>query len=244
MARTVLITGGSRGIGAACVRRFAAEGCRVAFFWHRAEDAALALAGELRGRGLDVTGLRCDLTDPAETGDAVRAALAVLGHADVLVNNAGTSHVGLFQDGGEAAWRDAMAVNLDAAARVTRLVLPGMIGRRQGSVIFVSSMWGQVGASCEAAYSAAKAGLIGLTRALAKEAGPSGIRVNCVAPGLIDTDMNAHLTAEDLAAIADETPLGRAGKPEEVAAAIAFLAGEEASFITGQVLGVSGGLVV
>lgn len=244
MKKTVLVTGGSRGIGAACVRRFAADGARAVFLWRASREKADALQEELRRNGCDVTGIQCDLRNPEDCRRAVHEALRILGHLDILVCNAGTSHIGLFQDLSEEDWAAAMAVNLDAAARIARLILPGMISRKSGSIVFVSSMWGQVGASCEAAYSAAKAGLIGLTKALAKETGPSGIRVNCVAPGLIDTDMNAHLTPEDLAAIADETPLGRVGKPEEVAAAAAFLAGKEASFITGQVLGVNGGLVV
>ncbi len=244
MEKTVLITGGSRGIGAACVRRFAAEGARVVFLWHQSREKADALEQELRLQGKDVTGIRCDLRDPGDCARAMSEAFRQLGHLDILVCNAGTSHVALFQDGQEEGWASAMAVNLDAAARIARLSLPDMISRKSGSIVFVSSMWGQVGASCEAAYSAAKAGLIGLTKALAKEVGPSGIRVNCVAPGLIDTDMNAHLTPEDLAALADETPLGRIGRPEEVATAIAFLAGEDAAFITGQVLGINGGLVV
>ena len=226
------------------MRRFAADGWRTVFFWHRAEEAAAALAARCRADGCDATALRCELTDPGDTRRAFGESLRTLGHLDALVCCAGTAHFGLFQDLDESGWRDAMAVNLDAAARLARLALPGMIARRSGSIVFVSSMWGEVGASCEAAYSAAKAGLIGLTRALAKEVGPSGIRVNCVSPGMIDTDMNACLSAEDVAAVAEETPLGRVGRPEEAAAAIAFLAGEEASFITGQVLGVNGGLVV
>ena len=244
MKKTVLVTGGSRGIGATCVRRFAAEGARVVFLWNSSALKAEALQEELRAEGQDVTGIQCDLRKPEDCRRAIADAFGILRHPDILVCNAGTSHVGLFQDMSDADWASAMAVNMDAAARIARLVLPGMISRKSGSIVFVSSMWGQVGASCEAAYSAAKAGLIGLTKALAKEVGPSGIRVNCVAPGLIDTDMNAHLTPDDIAAIAEETPLGRMGKPEEVAAAVFFLAGEEASFITGQVLGVNGGLVV
>ena len=238
--RTIWITGGSRGIGAACVRRFASAGDRVFFLWHRSADRAGALEASLRG----VTGLRCDLRSAEETQAVLSALLEREGAPDALVNCAGTAHFGLFQDLGEQGWRDALAVNLDAAARVTRLVIPGMVSRKSGSIVQVSSMWGQVGASCEAAYSAAKAGLIGLTRALARELGPSGIRVNCVSPGLIDTEMNAHLSPDDLSALCEEIPLGRIGRPEEVAEAVFFLCGDGASFITGRVLGVSGGMVV
>ncbi|MBR4711670.1 MAG: 3-oxoacyl-ACP reductase FabG [Clostridia bacterium] len=236
---TVWITGGSRGIGAACVRRFARAGMRVFFLWHSREDAAAAVARET-----GAVGLRCDLADAADTERVISGLLESEGAPDVLVNCAGTAHFGLFQDLDEAAWRAALSVNLDAAARVTRAVIPGMVSRGSGAILHVASMWGEVGASCEAAYSAAKAGLIGLTKALAKELGPSGIRVNCVSPGLIDTEMNARLSAEDLAALCAEIPLGRIGRPEEAAEAVFFLCGDGASFITGQVLGVSGGMVI
>ena len=161
-----------------------------------------------------------------------------------LVNNAGVSHAGLFQEMTDEQWRTLMAVNLDAPAALLRAFLPGMISRRRGAVVNVASMWGEVGASCEAAYSASKAGLIGLTRALAKELGPSGIRVNAVSPGLIDTAMNRTIPQEALDAMAEDTPLGRMGTPEEVAEAIFFLCSDQAGFITGQVLGINGGLVV
>ena len=165
-------------------------------------------------------------------------------HIDVLVNNAGIAWTGLLTDMTEWEWQQLFRVNVDGAFHLCRAVLPGMISRRAGSIVNISSIWGETGASCEAAYSATKAAIIGLTKALAKEAGPSGVRVNCITPGVIATEMNAALGEDALQALAEETPLGRIGTPEEVAAAVCFLAGEESSFITGQVLGVNGGLLI
>lgn len=244
MRRIALISGGSRGIGAACVRAFAMDGYAVAFLYHRSAGRAQALVQSLREEGCDVAAYPCDVSVPQQVAETVHAILRVYHRIDVLVNCAGIAHIGLFTDMTEAEWDRLFAVNVRSAFSLTKAVLPGMISARQGSIVNVSSMWGEVGASCEVAYSATKAALIGLTKALAKEVGPSGVRVNCVTPGVIDTDMNAQLTENDRAAIADETPLGRIGAPEEVARTVLFLCGEGASFITGQVLGVSGGLVV
>lgn len=244
MRRTVLITGGSRGIGAACVGAFARAGWSVVFLYRRAEEAADALCARLRGEGLDVSCRRCDISDRDEVFRTVNDLLRTYHRFDALVNNAGVAHIGLFTDMTEEQWDALFAVNVKGAFNVTQAVLPSMISQGSGAIVNVSSMWGEVGASCEVAYSAAKAALIGMTKALAKEVGPSGVRVNCVSPGVIDTDMNAELTEADLAALAEETPLGRTGRAEEVAEAALYLCGEGASFITGQVLGVSGGLVV
>ena len=184
------------------------------------------------------------IRDSAEVFTTVEALLRTYHRFDALVNNAGVAHIGLFTDMTEEQWDALFAVNVKGAFNVTQAVLPSMISQGSGAIVNVSSMWGEVGASCEVAYSAAKAALIGMTKALAKEVGPSGVRVNCVSPGVIDTDMNAELTEADLAALAEETPLGRIGRAEEVANATLYLCGEGASFITGQTLGVSGGLVV
>ena len=162
-------------------------------------------------------------------------------HIDLLVNNAGVAWQGLLTDMTDDDWRTVLDTSLTAAFFTCRAVIPGMVSRRVGHIINISSIWGRVGASCEAAYSAAKAGLIGLTKALAKELGPSGITVNCLCPGVIQTDMLACYTTEDLAALADETPLCRLGTPEDVAAAVCWLANDTAGFITGQVIGVDGG---
>ena len=244
MRRTVLITGGSRGIGAACVGAFARAGWSVVFLYRRAEEAAEALCARLRGEGLDVSCRRCDVSRRDEVFRTVDDLMRTYHRFDALVNNAGVAHIGLFTDMTEEQWDALFAVNVKGAFNVTQAVLPSMISQGSGAIVNVSSMWGEVGASCEVAYSAAKAALIGMTKALAKEVGPSGVRVNCVSPGVIDTDMNAELTEADLAALAEETPLGRIGRAEEVAEAALYLCGEGASFITGQVLGVSGGLVV
>jgi len=244
MRKIALITGGSRGIGAACVRTFAENGYAVVFLYNRSADKADALVQFLRSEGRDVAAYQCDVSDPQQVTATVASILRTYHRIDALVNCAGIAHIGLFTDMTEAEWDHLFAVNVRSAFSVTKAVLPGMISEQQGSIVNVSSMWGEVGASCEVAYSATKAALIGLTKALAKEVGPSGVRVNVVTPGVIDTDMNAQLTDDDRAALADETPLGRIGSAEEVAKTILFLCGEGASFITGQVLGVSGGLVI
>lgn len=239
----VLITGGSRGIGAAAVRAFAAQGARVVFTYHSHQNAAQALVAELSVTA-DVTALPCDAADPAQVRRVVQQAEELLGGISVLVCNAGIAQSKLFTDLTDEDWRRMMGVDLDGPFYFARAVLPGMIRRKYGRILFVSSMWGQTGGSCEVHYSAAKAGVIGLCKALAKEEGPSGITVNCVAPGVIETDMMACYSRQDKDALAEETPVGRLGTPDEVAATLVFLAGPQAGYITGQVIGQNGGLVI
>lgn len=236
---TILITGGSRGIGAEMVRRFAGAGWRVAFTYFASAEKARDLAAET-----GALAICCDARSEEDTRAMARQVRQAFYHLDALICNAGASHTGLFQDMTVEAWDDLFALHVRGAFLAAREFLPGMISAQSGSILFISSMWGQVGASCECAYSACKAALIGLTKALAKEAGPSHVRVNCIAPGVIDTDMLAGYTEADLSALADETPMGRLGTAADVAKAALFLSGEEASFITGQVLGVNGGFVV
>ena len=244
MRKIALITGGSRGIGAACVRAFAEGGYAVVFLYNQSMEKAEALVQLLRSEGRDVTACQCDVSNPQQVAATIGNILRTCHRIDAVVNCAGIAHIGLLTDMTEAEWDHLFAVNVRSAFSVTKAVLPRMISLQKGSIVNVSSMWGEVGASCEVAYSATKAALIGLTKALAKEVGPSGIRVNCVTPGVIDTDMNAQLTDEDRTILADETPLGRIGSADEVAKTVLFLSGESASFITGQVIGVSGGLVI
>ena len=238
--RCVLISGGDRGIGAAAARAFSRAGYRVAVFYHSNAAAAAALEQELPG----CIAIQCDVASRPSCEAAFRAAEQALGRVDVLVSNAGIAQQKLFTDLTAEEWQRMLDVNLTGAFHLCQLALPGMIRRKTGRILTVSSMWGQTGGSCEVHYSAAKAGLIGLTKALAKEEGPSGITVNCVAPGVIDTDMMAAFTAEDKAALAEETPVGRLGTADEVAGLLLFLAGEDAGYITGQVFGINGGLVI
>ena len=239
--RTVLITGGSRGIGAASVRAFAGAGYRVAFSYHSHEAAARALEEELGGRA---RAFRADVADPAQVRRLFEECRSAFGPAEILICSAGIAQQKLFTDLTDQDWQRLLDVDLSGAFYCCRQALPDMIRARWGRILLVSSMWGQTGGSCEVHYSAAKAGLIGLGKALAKEEGPSGVTVNILAPGVVDTDMMAGFSPEDKQALAEETPVGRLGSPEEMARTLLFLAGEESSYITGQVLGQNGGLVI
>ena len=234
-----LITGASRGIGAAAARRLAADGYTVLVHYNQNRPAAEAIAQACGG-----VPIQADLGDFTQI-DLMAEKLISRYHAvDLLVNNAGTALSGLFQDISDANAQRLFAVNVGGAMHLTKKLLPAMLAQHRGCIVNIASVWGETGAACEVHYSAAKAAVIGFTKALAKEVGPSGVRVNCVSPGVIDTDMNRLHDAETMAALAEETPLCRIGRPEEVADAIAFLASEQARFITGQVIDVNGGFLI
>ena len=235
----ILISGGSRGIGAALVKGLAADGHRVSFLYRHNEKAAEAVADES-----GALAIRCDVSDPDAVREAVAAARAEFGPIDALVNNAGVSHIGLSRDLSDTEWLNIVGTNLSGAMYLAREVQGDMIARGAGRILNIGSMWGKVGASCEVAYSASKAGLRGMTMALAKELGPSHVTVNCIEPGLIDTEMNRALDAQTRAALIEETPVCRIGTPEDVLAAVRFFLSDEASFITGQCLGVDGGFAI
>ena len=239
--KTVLITGASRGIGAAIAEAFAEAGYFPIINSTKNNSAAQALSQKIQDK-FNIKSLvyKCDVSD----SEAVRKMFGEIGEIDVLVNNAGISQQKLFTDITDEDWRKMMSVNLDGVFYCSREALKGMIKRKSGSIINVSSMWGEVGASCEVHYSASKSAVIGLTKALAKEVAPSNIRVNCIAPGVIDTDMIKDFDDETRNALIEETPLLRLGKPEDIANAAVFLASEKASFITGQTLSVNGGFVI
>ena len=230
---TVLITGGSRGIGAATVRAFAARGDKVFFLYEKEHDAAERIRRETGS-----TPICCDVASYSAVADAMKT----VGDVDILVCNAGICISGLLQDISEADWDRQFDVNVKGVYNCIKAALPGFLRKQSGSVVTVSSMWGQVGASCEAAYSATKGAVIALTKALAQELGPSGIRVNCVAPGVITTDMCANVDSEIMESLRQESPIGKTGTPEDVAEAIVYLA--QAQFMTGQVLGINGGFVI
>ncbi len=237
---TVFITGGSGGIGGAIAREFSAAGWNVAFTYKTGSEAAQNLRNAIPGS----LALYCDVTDSSSVSAAVDAATGRYGKIDVLINNAGIARQRLFTDITEAEWDEMIDTDLKGCFLTCKAVLPQMIKRKSGVIINISSIWGLTGASCEVHYSAAKSGVIGLTKALAKEMGPSGIRVNCIAPGVIDTAMNADFSSDDMDALKDDTPLGCIGTPEAVAKTAVFLAGDSGAFITGQVISPNGGMVI
>ena len=229
----VVITGGSRGIGAAAVELFAARGDQVTFLYEKEHDAAAEIANKT-----GATAICCDVSD----GKAVKAAFEAIGNVDVLICNAGICRTGLLSMLSEEDWDRLFDVNVKGIYHCVNAAMPSFLQKQAGCIITVSSMWGEVGASCEAAYSATKGAVIALSKALAKELGPSGIRVNCVAPGVILTDMCAQVDPEILEALKEETPIGRNGTPIDVAKAMAYLA--DADFVTGHILSVNGGFVI
>ena len=238
------VSGASRGIGAACAVELARQGFDIIINYNKSRQAAEEVAAAVVKRGSKAILCRMNVADAGEVSSVCSDLISRLGVPDVLVNNAGVSVSGLVQDMTDEQWDELMNGNLRSMFLLCRAFVPGMVSRKSGCIINISSMWGQAGASFESVYSASKGGVDALTKSLAKELGPSGIRVNAVSPGCILTDMCAGYTEADLKALADEAPLGRNGTPEDVACAVAFLASDQAPFITGQILGVNGGLVI
>lgn len=239
MKKAAVITGASRGIGKAIAYALANDGYIPVINYNKSREAAEKIAAETGG-----VVVCADVSDRNAVSDMIETARKKFGGIDVLVNNAGISVTGLFTDISSEAEEQIIDTNIRGVFNCTKAVLPHMISRKYGRIISISSMWGEVGASCEVHYSATKAAVIGFTKALAKEVGLSGITVNCITPGVIMTDMNAEYSEEELNILKEETPLGKLGTPEDIASAVSFLASERASFITGQILGVNGGFVI
>ena len=242
MEKVVLVTGGSGDIGRDICREFANSGWKVAIQYNRGEEAAKALEAELSAL-TPALAVKCDIRNEDEVTAAIAETERKLGKISCLVNNAGISQIKLFDEITLDEWNDMIGVNLTGAFLMTKACIKNMIWEKQGSIINISSMWGQVGASCEVHYSASKGGMIAMTKALAQEVAPSGIRVNCLCPGVIDTKMNSHLTDDEMAELKEEIPLGILGTGKDVAEMCLFLA-EKGKFITGQVIGINGGMVV
>ena len=244
MKKTVIITGASKGIGAAMAILFARKGYNVVIGYNESYQLAKMLSSSLSSQGYNVVPIKVNVANKLETDILIKEAVYKFGSVDVLINNAGVAFNGLITDTEEFDSDKIFYVDLKGVFNCCKSVTPVMVNQKSGKIINISSMWGQVGASCEVAYSAAKAGVIGLTKALAKELAPSGITVNCIAPGLIDTSMNSNISVEDLNAFVEDIPLGRMGTAEDIAETALFLASEGADYITGQVLGVNGGYVM
>lgn len=242
--KTVVITGASKGIGAATAILFARKGYNVVINYNNSYEAAKLLTRSLSSQGYSVLDVKANVANYLETDLLIKEAVYKFGSVDVLINNAGVSHIGLITDTDHIDSDRIFDINLKGVYNCCKSVTPVMVSQKSGKIINIASMWGEVGASCEVAYSAAKAGVIGLTKALAKELAPSNITVNAISPGLIETGMNSNISVEDLANFVEDIPLGRMGSADEVAAAAYFLASDEADYITGQILGVNGGFVI
>ena len=243
--KTAVVTGASRGIGAACAVAMAKNGYNVILGYKESKERAEQLAEVLiSGYGVAAFAVKADVSVSKEADELIEVAYKNFGRVDVLVNNAGIAGFKLFTDITDEDWAQMIGTNLTGVFNCSRAAAKYMINAKSGSIVNISSMWGQVGASCEVHYSASKAGVIGLTQALAKELAPSNIRVNCICPGVIKTDMLNNIDDETIDALIEETPIGRIGTPKDIADAVAFLSSESASFITGQVLGVNGGFVI
>lgn len=240
--KTVLITGGSRGIGKAIVEELAGKAYNIVFSYNQSEEEAKNIKQKLEDMGANIEIYKLDLSKKEDIKGIVKFTIEKFGQIDILVNNAGISQMKLFIDITDEDWKNMMETNLSSAFYITREVIPYMIKQKEGSIINISSIWGMVGASCEVHYSVAKAGVIGMTKALAKEVAPSNIKVNCIAPGIIDTDMNNELSDEEIQEFEKEIPLKRSGKPEEVAKCVKMLIENE--YITGQVISPNGGYVI
>ena len=244
MEKIALVTGSSRGIGRAVARRLAAEGYAVCVNYRERQDCAMSLVAEISAAGGRAMAVQADVAHRVQVNEMVRRVEGELGPVSLLVNNAGVAGQALFQDVTDEMWQRYFSTNVDGAYHAIQAVLPAMLHANEGCILNISSIWGQRGASCEVTYSCTKAALIGLTRSLASELAPTHIRVNCIAPGVIKTDMLDALPPEVLPQLAEETPLRRLGTPEDIAHAAAFLASEKADFITGQVLTVDGGFIL
>ena len=244
MKKTAIVTGGATGIGAAITSLLCRNNYNVIVAYNRSELKAKQLCEALKSQNYNIDTLRVNVKNPESVSNLINFTVKTFGGIDLLVNNAGIAQQKLFSDITDEDWNNMISTNLTGCFNCCRAVIPTFVSQKSGNIINISSMWGLIGASCEAHYSATKAGIINLTKSLAKELGPSNIRVNCIAPGVIKTDMLNSFSDEDLKALADETPLMRLGNPVDVANAVVFLASDKASFITGQTLSVDGGFII
>lgn len=244
MSKTVIVTGASKGIGAATAIHFAERGYNVVINYNNSYQSAKLLTTSLKSRGFSVIQIKADVSNRMETDLLIKETIDKFGSIDILVNNAGISQIGLIDEIDDYDAQRIFDVNLKGVYNCCRSVTPYMVNQKYGRIINITSMWGQVGASCEVAYSASKAGVIGLTKALAKELAPSNITVNAISPGLIETSMNANVSIDDLNSFVEDIPLGRIGNTSDVANAVLFLANDSSDYITGQIIGVNGGYVV
>ena len=244
MKRTAVVTGSSSGIGKAIVREFSKTDMNVVINYNQSKESALELLEEIKSKGTSAIAIKADVSDPLQASDLINSAVQQFGKVDILVNNAGISEQKLFTDITFQDWRKMFAINVDGMFNCSKVAVKDMLKRHEGKIINISSVWGITGASCEVHYSSSKAAIIGFTKSLAKELGPSNINVNCVAPGVIKTKMNEFLNASETADLIDDIPLGRIGSAEEVAKTVGFLASDDANYLTGQIISPNGGFLI